>query len=99
MTQRKTKKLLMTAQADINTLSHEGRGIAQINGITTFVRGGLPEESVTFTYLKKHRQYDEGIATDILKPARDRVTPNCEYFGICGGCNLQHLAHNAQIQH
>lgn len=99
MTKHRIKKLPITTQADVHTLSHEGRGIAQINGKTTFIRGALAEETVLFTYLKKHRQYDEGLATDILKPAPERVTPQCEYFGYCGGCNLQHLTHDAQILH
>ena len=83
----------------IDSLSHDGRGITMINGKKTFIRGGLAEEDVRFVYTKKHRQYDEGLVTDIITPADKRVTPRCDYFGICGGCNLQHLHPTAQIQH
>ncbi len=83
----------------IDTLSHDGRGIAIINGKKTFLRGGLAQEKVQFIYTKKHRQYDEGLVTEVITPATQRVKARCHYFGICGGCNLQHLHPNEQIQH
>lgn len=83
--------------ATITTLSHDGRGIAHINGKTTFLRGGLPEEHVEFSYLKKHAKYDEGQVVSVLKAAAERIQPICPHFGICGGCSLQHMHPQAQI--
>ncbi|MCL5261044.1 MAG: 23S rRNA (uracil(1939)-C(5))-methyltransferase RlmD [Gammaproteobacteria bacterium] len=84
-------------QTIITSLSHEGRGIASINGKTCFISDALPEEEVNFDYVKKHRNYDEGKATEILKAAKSRVEPACAHFAICGGCSLQHLKHAEQI--
>ncbi len=85
--------------ATISTLSHEGRGIARIDQKTTFIRGALPGETVEFEYTKQHSRFDEGVVTRIIKASDDRITPLCQYFGVCGGCSLQHLNKKAQIQH
>lgn len=87
-------------ECQINRLSHEGRGVASVEGKATFVVGGLPGEQVRAIRTKKHGRYDEARALEILGPASlDRVTPLCSAFGQCGGCNLQHLSHEAQIIH
>ena len=83
---------------EIKRLSHEGRGIAHYpDGKMIFIRDALPDEAVEFAVKKKHRQYDEGVATEILKASPLRVIPKCEAFGRCGGCALQHLDAYAQI--
>lgn len=86
-------------KATISALSHEGRGIAHIEGKTTFIEGALPGEEVEFRYTKHHRQYDEAQMVQVLTPSPDRVTPLCQHYAICGGCTLQHLAPEAQIAH
>ncbi|WP_197720795.1 TRAM domain-containing protein [Candidatus Rickettsiella viridis] len=88
-----------TIPVSIIGLSHEGRGIAHINGKTSFVQDALPGESVLVEITKKHRQYDEARTTAILKRSPDRVTPKCIHYGICGGCSLQHLNTDAQLKH
>jgi 23S rRNA (uracil1939-C5)-methyltransferase len=86
-------------KALISGLSHDGRGIAHINGKITFVFGALPEEQVLISYTSKRSKFDEAVARKILIPSAKRVTPQCQFFGICGGCNLQHLSQQAQIEH
>jgi len=84
--------------AVITNLSHDGRGIAQIEGKTTFIAHALPGEEVTFRYLKRRGKFDEGIVEEVITPANNRVEPVCQYFGICGGCSLQHLHTDSQIE-
>lgn len=93
-TQIQSEKLTL---AEISALSHDGRAIAHIHGKTTFLHGGLPNETVEFRYLRKHRQYDEGYVVNVLKPAEHRIAPKCPHFGVCGGCSVQHLTQDAQI--
>ena len=88
----------MSKVAEIQKLSHEGRGIAYINGKITFLLGGLAGEKVEFKYLKQHRSFDEGQVTQVLEASPQRVTPPCPHFGVCGGCSLQHLQPEAQIK-
>lgn len=83
----------------VTDLSHEGRGIAHIDGKTTFIENALPGETVLIHYVKKHRQYDEAKAIEIFNSSPNRVTPLCSHYGICGGCSLQHLSTDAQLQH
>jgi 23S rRNA (uracil1939-C5)-methyltransferase len=86
-------------RATIESLSHEGRGIARIDGKTVFIDGALPGEEVGFRYLKQHGRFDEAVVTEVRVPAPDRLEPPCEYAGRCGGCSLQHLDPAAQRRH
>jgi len=86
-------------QAQISHLNHEGRGIASIDGKTTFIFNALPDEEVGFIYEKKHAKFNEGLATEIKTANPNRITPKCQYFGICGGCSLQHMPHDMQLAH
>ncbi len=81
----------------IESLGHDGRGVAHRDGKAVFIDAALPGEEVAFEYLATHRKYDEGRVTGVLRPSRDRVEPKCPHFGVCGGCSLQHMAAAAQI--
>lgn len=75
----------------IEALSHDGRGVARVDGKAVFVHGALPGEQVTCQYRAQRRQYDEADTVEVLAPSAERVTPQCPHFGQCGGCSLQHL--------
>lgn len=81
----------------IRNLSHDGRGVGDLNGKTVFIDNALPGEMVEFTLLKKHKTFDEGMAQHILTPSPDRVFPKCPHYGVCGGCSQQHLVSHQQI--
>ncbi len=83
--------------AEIESLDHEGRGVARIGGKAVFVDGALPGETVRFQRVRRRRRYDEAVVVEVLRAAPDRVTPRCPHFGVCGGCSLQHLDHAAQL--
>lgn len=87
----------MIGVVDIEKLSHDGRGIARIDGKTTFIDGALEGERVTFEYTKKKRDFDEGRVLTIEKASLARAEPRCPHHGVCGGCSLQHLRDSAQI--
>lgn len=84
-------------QVYIDSLSHDGRGIAHINGKIILIENALPDEDVNFIYTRRRNNYDEAKAVEILRPSQDRVTPKCSHFNICGGCSLQHLNQEKQI--
>lgn len=81
----------------IESLSHDGRGIARVNGKTVFVEGALPGERVSLQFYRRRRDYDEARIVTVGKASPDRVEPRCRHFGTCGGCVLQHLAPAAQL--
>lgn len=81
----------------ITGLTHDGRGIATINGKAAFITGALPGEIITYKITKKHSRYLEGEALEIIQASPDRTHPLCPHFQICGGCSLQHMQDEKQI--
>ena len=83
----------------IQELSHDGRGIAKVDGKIVFVEGGLPYELLRFEYLKKRKDFDEAKVHEIIEASSERVQPQCPHFGVCGGCSLQHLSPKGQLKY
>ena len=84
--------------ATITDISHEGRGVAHVDGKTVFIDDALPGEVVEWQRLKRTRNFDEGRLLRVIEPAPDRVEPRCAHFGVCGGCVLQHLSGERQLE-
>ncbi len=83
--------------ARIEKFSHDGRGLARVDGKVTFIEGALPGETVTFNVTKQKRDFNEGRLLEVLVASTERVSPRCVHFGVCGGCSLQHLNEHSQI--
>ena len=84
--------------AKIVDLTHDGQGVADVDGRRIFVAGTLPDERVVIAPRRKRRRYGEADLVRIVEPAPSRVEPPCEYFGRCGGCALQHMDYAAQVR-
>lgn len=82
--------------ARVESLDHEGRGVARVDGKTVFIEGALPGETVEFSVYRKKPSFDQAQVVRIIKRSAQRVEPPCTYFGLCGGCSMQHLDANAQ---
>jgi len=95
---KRNKPSPLPYQATITSLSHEGRGVATLDGKKKFLRGGLADEIVIARDIKKHRSFDEGEVMEVMNASPDRVTPKCIHTQICGGCSLQHFDSAKQIQ-
>jgi 23S rRNA (uracil1939-C5)-methyltransferase len=85
-------------ELDILDLSHDGRGVARVDGKAMFVVGALPGERVKARQTARKKSFDEAVAYEILRPSPDRVLPKCVHFGVCGGCALQHLDPAKQVE-
>lgn len=81
----------------IESLDHEGRGVAHHEGKAIFVDGALPGEIVEASPYRKKPSFELAALGKVLKPSAMRVEPRCAYFGICGGCSLQHVDTRAQV--
>ena len=86
-------------KATIESLSHEGRGVAHIDGKAVFIDNALPGEEVEFNYVSTRSKFAEGVTENVITASEQRIAPGCEYFGYCGGCSLQHMSADAQIKH
>jgi 23S rRNA (uracil1939-C5)-methyltransferase len=84
--------------AEIRDLSHDGLGVADVGGRRMFVAGALPGEQVLVLPRRRRRRYQEADLVEVVAAAPDRVDPACEYFGVCGGCALQHMSYAAQVR-
>lgn len=84
---------------DIDSLSHDGRGLTRIDGKVAFIDGALPGETVDAELRRRHRRYDEYRLIRVVTSSPDRVTPLCPLVGTCGGCDLQHLGSDAELRH
>lgn len=82
---------------DIIGMNHDGEGVGRVDGYTLFVSGALPGEQVQVKVLKTKKQYGYAKLQKVLKPSVDRVIPPCEIYDQCGGCQLQHLSYEAQL--
>lgn len=81
----------------IESLDQEGRGIARRDGKVIFVEGALPGESVEIETYRKKPSFEVAVATTIRNQSASRTTPGCEFFGLCGGCSLQHMDARTQV--
>jgi 23S rRNA (uracil1939-C5)-methyltransferase len=86
------------ATVTIVDLTHDGVGVADLEGRKVFVADALPGERVEIELRKRRRKIQEADLARVLEPSPSRVQPGCEYFGRCGGCAVQHLAHSAQVE-
>ncbi len=84
--------------ATIRDSTTDGRGIADTPGKTVFVDAALTGEVVRFQRQRKRRNFDQASLVEVIESSAVRVEPECEYFGICGGCSLQHIEHAAQVE-
>ncbi len=95
---RRRKPKAKTYELNIESLSHEGRGIARFEDKVIFVSGALPGELVIANRTFSRAKFEEADVRQVLKPTDNRITPKCDVFGICGGCSFQHLSSEDQIQ-
>ena len=82
--------------AVIESLDHEGRGVAHVDGKAIFIDGALPGERVEYRAYRSKPRYEQADTTRVVKASAQRVVPPCPYFGTCGGCSMQHLDAVAQ---
>jgi 23S rRNA (uracil1939-C5)-methyltransferase len=83
--------------AVIESVDREARGITCREGRTVFVDGALPGEIVEYASFRRKRSYEIAHLVRVHRASPSRVEPRCEYFGICGGCAMQHLDLSAQV--
>lgn len=82
--------------AVIESLDHEGRGVAHVDGKAIFIDGALPGEKVDYLSYRSKPRFEQADVGRIFKASAQRVTPRCALFGRCGGCAMQHLDPLAQ---
>ncbi|WP_227104016.1 23S rRNA (uracil(1939)-C(5))-methyltransferase RlmD [Chromobacterium rhizoryzae] len=83
--------------AQVESLDHEGRGVAHVDGKTIFIDGALPYETVVYSAYRKKSSYENANTSQVLKESFLRTQPRCPHYGTCGGCSMQHVEFSAQV--
>ncbi len=82
----------------IDRMSHDGRGVASLDGKTVFIDGALVGEKVTARLVEDHARFIDARIDQLIEGAPERVLPPCEHFASCGGCQLQYMQPSAQVE-
>ncbi len=82
----------------IEKMAFGGSGLGYVDGKVCFVPFTAPGDTVRFRVRSEKRSYLEGELIDVVVPSPIRVPPPCPVFGVCGGCNWQHISYAAQTE-
>jgi len=83
---------------NIEKLAFGGSGFGRIDGKACFVPYTAPGDVADISITKDKRSYSEGVLKELLKSSDSRVSPPCPVFGICGGCDWQHITYEEQCR-
>jgi len=83
----------------IDRVAFGGQGIARVDGLVIFVKGAIPGDRVNALIFRKKKAYAEAKMQELLDPSPDRIEAPCPYFGICGGCQWQHVKYERQLEY
>ena len=81
----------MIKKIEIEKLANDGEGLAYDDNKPVYVYYALPGEVIEAEVFTNKRNALEGKIIDIKEESQYRVKPQCPYYGLCGGCTLQHL--------
>lgn len=79
-------------------ITHSGEGLGRIENMIVFVEGGLPGDVVEVEIKNVKKTYAQGNLLSIKESSPERVVPECQYFGECGGCQLLHMSYEGQLR-
>lgn len=79
-------------------LTHDGLGVARVEGFAVFVEGALPNEQIRMKIVKVTKNFAYGKLLEIIEPAANRRPVTCENFKKCGGCALCHLSYAGTLE-
>ncbi len=82
----------------IQDIGVEGEGIGKVDGFTLFVKDAVPEDVVEARIVKVKRNYAYARMEKVVTPSPFRVEAKCAYHRQCGGCQLQVLDYDKQLE-
>ena len=82
----------------IEKIVYGGDGLGRVNGQAVFVPFAAPGDQLRVQIVSLERNFARGVIAEIVKPSTLRRAAPCPHFGVCGGCQLQHLQYDAQLQ-
>jgi 23S rRNA (uracil1939-C5)-methyltransferase len=83
---------------DVTDLAFGGEGVARAGGYVVFIPGGVPGDRLDVRLTQVRPRFARGAIERVDRPSELRTEPPCPYFGRCGGCRLQHVRYEAQLE-
>ena len=83
-------------QLTIDSVTHQGEGVAKYEGYAVFVPYSAPGDIVIVEIISAKKDYARGLIKEIIHPGQ-RIDPKCQWYHQCGGCNLQHMDYEHQL--
>ncbi|WP_217587935.1 23S rRNA (uracil(1939)-C(5))-methyltransferase RlmD [Lentibacillus saliphilus] len=82
---------------EIEDLTHEGNGVGKVDGYPLFIPYALPGEKVTVHVVKVNKNFGFAKLLEVIERSPHRVEPPCDVFYQCGGCQIQHMSYDMQL--
>ena len=95
---RKIKSVCRQVELTIEKYASDGVSIGYDDSKVIFVRYAIPGERVKVNIYKETKDYALAEPLEIITPSPERITPECKYFGLCGGCDYQMLQYARQLE-
>lgn len=89
--------LMEKLQLNIIQNGMNGEGVAKSNGKVFFVSDAVVGDVIVANVVKENKNFNIAKLEEILEPSEHRCIPPCPYYGKCGGCNLQHIKYEKQL--
>ena len=88
---------MRTVELQIDDVAFGGNGVGRSEGKAVFVPFTIDGERVAARVVRQKKNFAEAELEHVAEPSPHRVTPECPYFGCCGGCSYQHIAYDHQL--
>ena len=85
-------------ELDITSYGKDGEGVAKLNDFVIFIPGCLIGERIRAQITDVKKSFAFAKVIKVLIPSKDRITPFCPIFFRCGGCEMQHVNYDYQLE-
>jgi 23S rRNA (uracil1939-C5)-methyltransferase len=82
---------------DITGMGYEGEGVGKIDGFPIFIQGAITGEKVKIKLIKLNKGHGFGKLIEVIDSSKQRREPICGIYKRCGGCQLQHISYEEQL--
>lgn len=93
-----TKQKSTLQEIEIEKLAYGGAGVGYLDGKVCFVEGALPGERVEVERAQTKSRYEWAKLRGVLKPSKEREDARCTHYGVCGGCQYQHVSYSEELR-
>jgi 23S rRNA (uracil1939-C5)-methyltransferase len=78
-------------QVKIESMAYKGYGVARVDHKVLFVPFSVTGDEAWAEIVEEKKDYGIARIETLIKPSPWRTLPECPYFGVCGGCQWQHI--------